>query len=351
MTPRGRTRSRSTEDQSEESFLLTDRVSKNRNTDDELEEDINPGSDVAFLRRHRSVDRDSSSPGDQMIKPGLLQRVFTLMSQSPLLGGLSSTKGEASYGALPDQVSRSLSEEWNMTDDDDIGKRDRQKGKSNALRPAASFASLDSRRRRDDSASHSRSRTRRASFRRSSPMLIPEPGHPAGQGGHLGAGLPFAATSEDEDEGDDVFSIDEDEDVLDPPDNSPYPQVRASVAATDDISVSINTPRMWILSLSCALLGSATNLFFSLRYPSVAITPVIALVIVHPLGRAWDRLLKRPDDTIETFEYGNRVRVVKSQGARTSRSRISRLRLWLAQGRWNGKEHACVSNFEATLPF
>ena len=174
-------------------------------------------------------------------------------------------------------------------------------------------------------------------------MLIAEPGHPAGQGGSLGAGLPLAATSDDEDEGDDVISIDEDEDVLDPPDNLPYPQVRASVAATDDISVSINTPRMWILSLLCALLGSATNLFFSLRYPSVAITPVIALVIVHPLGRAWDRLLKRPDDPEETFKYGNRVRAVKVQDPMLSRSRMSRLRLWLAQGRWNGKEHACVS--------
>lgn len=345
MNPRGRTHSISTDDHSEESFLLTSRVSKNRNVDDESEEDINPDSNAAFLRRHRSVDRDDSDPQEQKFKPGLLQRVLTTMSQSPLLGGLSSRKDEASYGALP---TRSQSEEWDrewhLPDDDDIRKRDRQKGKSSALRPASSFASSGSRRRRDDSASQSRSRSRRASIRKSSPMLIAEPGHPAGQGGHLGAGLLLAATSDDGDEGDEVISINEDEDVLDPPDNSPYPQVRASVAATDDISVSINTPRMWILSLLCALLGSATNLFFSLRYPSVAITPVIALVIVHPLGRAWDRLLKRPDDPEETFEYGNRVREVKVQDPRPSRSRMSHLRLWLAQGRWNGKEHACVSN-------
>ena len=352
MIPRGRTRSISTDDHSEESFLLTSRVSKNRKgDDDEFEEDINPDSDAALLRRHQSVDQDDLDPADQIVKPGFLQRVFTTMSQSPLLRGLSSTKDEASYGTLPNQGSRSQSEEWNeewdLPDKDDIRKRDRQKGKSSALRPASSFASSGSRRRRGDSASHSRSRSPRAGFRRSSPMLIPEPGHPAGQGGHLGAGLLLAATSEDEAEGDDVINIDEDEDVLDPPDNSPYPQVRASVAATDDISVSINTPRMWILSLLCALLGSATNLFFSLRYPSVAITPVIALVIVHPLGRAWDQLLKRPDDPKETFEYGNLVRVVKVQDPRLGRSRLSRLRLWLAQGRWNGKEHACVSNLAA----
>ncbi|KAL9133979.1 MAG: hypothetical protein Q9175_004845 [Cornicularia normoerica] len=344
MIPRGRIRSRSTEDQPYQSFLLTSRVSNNQQWDDEFDEDITPDSDAAFLRRHRSIDRGSPDPEDQVAKPGFLQRVFTFMSQSPLLVASTSIKDAASYGALRDQSSRSQSEDWDLADDDAIRNRDRREGKSSALRPAASFASFGYRPRRDDSASHSRSRFRRASLRESSPMLVAEPGHPASQGGHLGGGLATAASSEDEDEGDEVIGIDEDENVLDPMDNSPYPQVRASVAATDDISASINTPRMWSLSLLCALLGSATNLFFSLRYPSVAITPVIALVVVHPLGRAWDRLFKRPDDPMETFEYGDRVRAAKLQNQILSRSRMLRLRLWLAQGRWNGKEHACVSN-------
>ena len=349
MTSRGRTRSRSTEDQSYQSFLLTSRVSKNQHWDDEFDEDIYPDSDAAFLRRYRSIDRDNSHPEDKVAKPAFLQRVFTFMSKLPLLPGSSSIKNAALYGALPNQGSRSQSEIWDLADDDDIQKRGRREGKSSALRSAASLASFGSRRRRDDSASHSRGRFRRASLQGSSPILIAEPGHPVGQGGNLGGGVPLAATDEDEDDGNEVISIDEDEDVLDPPDNSPYPQVRASVAATDDISASINTPRMWILSLLCALLGSATNLFFSLRYPSVAITPVIALVVVHPLGRAWDRLLKRPDDPTEAFEYGNRVRTIKVQDPILGRSMMSRLRLWLAQGRWNGKEHACVSSLEQCI--
>lgn len=173
-------------------------------------------------------------------------------------------------------------------------------------------------------------------------MLTAEPGHPAGQGGYLG-GVLLVATSEDEDEDrEQAISIDDDDDVLDPPDNSPYAQVRASVAATDDTSASINTPRMWALSLTCALLGSATNLFFSLRYPSVAITPVIALVIVHPLGRLWDTLLKYDGDPTATFEDGNRVMPVKLQDGLSNRPTKTRLRLWLSQGNWNGKEHACV---------
>ncbi len=98
-------------------------------------------------------------------------------------------------------------------------------------------------------------------------------------------------------------------------------------------------PRMWTLNLLCALFGSSSNLFFSLRYPSVFISPVIALVIVHPLGRGWDLLLKRDDDPVEIFDHGLwKDSTVSSDCG----SRKHRLRLWLAQGRWNEKEHACV---------
>ncbi|KAI1825538.1 OPT-domain-containing protein [Xylaria intraflava] len=147
-------------------------------------------------------------------------------------------------------------------------------------------------------------------------------------------------------QGDDAARQEQDED---PPDNSPYPQVRASVAPTDDITLSINTPRMWILSGLFSILGSATNLFFSLRYPSVAITPVIALLLVHPLGLLWDYVLKRPDDPPEEFLDGVRVSPTISTAGSSSppphgekRTRAQRLRLWLAQGSWNEKEHSCV---------
>ncbi|KAK8011382.1 hypothetical protein PG990_010347 [Apiospora arundinis] len=135
----------------------------------------------------------------------------------------------------------------------------------------------------------------------------------------------------------------------DPPDNSPYPQVRASVAPTDNTTLSINTPRMWILSTLFAVLGSSTNLFFSLRYPSVAITPVIALLLVHPLGLLWDFALKRRTDPTEEFVDGERASASGalqpgSDGSTVSekRSRRERFRLWLAQGKWNEKEHSCV---------
>lgn len=126
--------------------------------------------------------------------------------------------------------------------------------------------------------------------------------------------------------------------VEDPPDNSPYQEVRASVPATDNTSLSINTPRMWILSLLFAIAGSATNLFFSLRYPSVAITPVIALVLVHPLGKLWDLVFKRAEDQDQIFTEGS----LQRDDVPVAQSRLHQVRLWLAQGRWNEKEHACV---------
>ena len=153
-----------------------------------------------------------------------------------------------------------------------------------------------------------------------------------------------------------------------PPDDSPYSQVRASVSPTDDLSLSINTPRMWTLSLLFATLGSSTNLFFSLRYPSVSLSPIIALLLVHPLGLLWDRVFKRAGDPEETYVHGTLSRrggSLASGGYDSLRSSADRLvqsatsasnstrqgslqnsgrdfRLWLAQGCWNEKEHTCV---------
>ncbi|KAL0933200.1 OPT oligopeptide transporter [Colletotrichum truncatum] len=125
----------------------------------------------------------------------------------------------------------------------------------------------------------------------------------------------------------------------DPVDNSPHEVVRASVPPTDNIHLSINTPRMWILSVLFSVLGSSTNLFFSLRYPSVAITPVIALLLVHPLGLMWDYFLKSPSDPPEEFVDG----VLQTEnGGGSSKRGITQFRRWLAQGRWNEKEHTCV---------
>ncbi|KAH0559954.1 hypothetical protein GP486_003529 [Trichoglossum hirsutum] len=109
---------------------------------------------------------------------------------------------------------------------------------------------------------------------------------------------------------------------------------------------------------------------------SISITPVIALLLVHPLGLLWDKLLKRDSDPGETFSDGilrrettsstynslsstvdttpnglanhgdglssNLAPQTRQPKSRESRGKGERLRLWLAQGKWNQKEHSCV---------
>ncbi|KAI8954467.1 OPT-domain-containing protein [Xylaria longipes] len=271
------------------------------------------------------------------------------MSKSPLLLRSSPGFGTGSYGAAP------LA----------LGVEDDEDHQPNTGIPRSGQAADTIRERRHESASTSRStafRTSTSSLSRRRRSQSDEMGGSTVVGGLEGRfGVPDTAVLNDimSDHKSDGSAVEEnvslggDDDAIsegqdeDPPDNSPYPQVRASVAPTDNITLSINTPRMWILSGLFSILGSSTNLFFSLRYPSVAITPVIALLLVHPLGLLWDYLLKRPDDPPEEFVDGVRL-YVTTPGVDSSflpqgkRSRSDRLRLWLAQGSWNEKEHSCV---------
>lgn len=170
-----------------------------------------------------------------------------------------------------------------------------------------------------------------------------------GRFGLAEAPLPSEILDHDKDDGDisseDGLLLDDASTAsgIDLEENSPHELVRASVPPTDNTTLSINTPRMWCLSVLFSILGSSTNLFFSLRYPSVAITPVIALLLVHPLGLLWDMVLKRPEDPDEVFVDGVRTDVV-SDGEDQARRRKRRIswRQWFAQGKWNEKEHTCV---------
>lgn len=162
------------------------------------------------------------------------------------------------------------------------------------------------------------------------------------------------STDSDTDDGhsSDHISIDVSDEY--PADDSPYAQVRASVSPYDDTTLSINTPRMWFFSILFAIFGSSTNLFFSLRYPSVSITPVIALLVVHPFGLLWDQIFKRDKDPEQIFVQGSVTGSSRTSSPSTPPHHIHsrsdpakaswrrRLRLWLAQGRWNEKEHCCV---------
>lgn len=268
-----------------------------------------------------------------------------IMSRNPLLIRSSPALGTGSYGAVPviHSPESSVSSETSEDERDDVRRRDKRKTihtsrTGNQIQASASTPNVV-----PQHTSKSRARDRTSSHASELGMGIESKASYAGTGPlphrllddlrvHSNSGSAASSTERSS-----KSSRRRRDAANDPMDNSPYPQVRASVPATDDITLSISTPRMWTLSLLFAFAGSATNLFFSLRYPSVAITPVIALVLVHPLGKFWDLLLKRPDDPEDTFADG----IHQSREAET-KSVSHRFRLWLAQGRWNEKEHACV---------
>ena len=54
-------------------------------------------------------------------------------------------------------------------------------------------------------------------------------------------------------------------------DESPYPEVRAAVANTDDPTMPSSTLRAWIVGLIWAVLIPGVNQFFYLRYPSIVV--------------------------------------------------------------------------------
>lgn len=256
---------------------------------------------------------------------------LSTMSQDPLL-----IRSSSGYGALPVSAhSPTESEAELQTESREHGTRKRRKADSHGhdTFSAATDDRLVSPSRRAHSPTQSRRRRRRMSSAGEATMGVD------GRTSFSMTGDPDVHKSEASSDHSDLDDADDEgrDARRDDGENSPYPEVRASVPNTDDTTLSINTPRMWSLSVLFATAGSATNLFFSLRYPSVAITPVIALVLVHPLGRAWDYLLKRKGDAVMEFEFGD---LVNSQ--LHEKSWPTRLRLWLAQGKWNEKEHACV---------
>ncbi|CAG7986425.1 unnamed protein product [Penicillium nalgiovense] len=293
---------------------------------------------------------DNLSP-DVNPDTGIVQRFRAFMSRAPLLRS-SPVLGAPSYGALRNPDSEediSISRGQNVRGSLQRASLENGGGSSSNVPGSTPRRSHSSARRRNSlyAERHNRWPSSAASdigmgpdSKYSFATGLAVPGNPVMQ--ETPASSPYM-TSDDEN----VLDIDDDDSKSsgeDPPDNSPYAQVRASVPATDDISLSINTPRMWILSLLFSLTGSAANLFFSLRYPSVAITPIIALVLVHPLGKFWDVLFKQSSDPLEIFENGSlhHRELLSGEIDAPPLSLASRVRLWFGQGRWNEKEHACV---------
>lgn len=67
--------------------------------------------------------------------------------------------------------------------------------------------------------------------------------------------------------------------------DSPYPEVRASVSNIDDPDMPAMTIRMWFIGLVLCLFSGAMNMFFNFRYPAPSIVPMTLLLISYPVGK------------------------------------------------------------------
>ncbi|QBM86611.1 small oligopeptide transporter, OPT family [Metschnikowia aff. pulcherrima] len=74
-------------------------------------------------------------------------------------------------------------------------------------------------------------------------------------------------------------------------DDSPFPEVRAAVPSTDDVSLPQNTLRVWVLGLMLTTVGSAMNMLFSLHSPTFTITSFVTSILAYPIGKAWARFV------------------------------------------------------------
>ena len=74
--------------------------------------------------------------------------------------------------------------------------------------------------------------------------------------------------------------------------NSPYPEVRQAVSTEFDPNIRLNHWRSWFLITAFVIVFAGVNQFFSLRYPNITLTYVVAQVISYPIGKA---LAKFPD--------------------------------------------------------
>jgi OPT family small oligopeptide transporter len=83
--------------------------------------------------------------------------------------------------------------------------------------------------------------------------------------------------------------------------DSPYPEVRAAVANTDDPDMVVNTFRVWFIGLVFALIVPAFNTVISMRSPFVVINVLLVQVVTLPIGKLLEWAL--PKYRLTVFGY------------------------------------------------
>ncbi|KAG9120714.1 hypothetical protein FRC07_003674 [Ceratobasidium sp. 392] len=67
--------------------------------------------------------------------------------------------------------------------------------------------------------------------------------------------------------------------------DSPYPEVRASVSNIDDVEMPTLTFRLWSIGMVLCMASAGANTFFNFRYPAPYLVPLVMLLISFPIGK------------------------------------------------------------------
>ncbi|KAG2142311.1 OPT oligopeptide transporter protein-domain-containing protein [Suillus bovinus] len=116
--------------------------------------------------------------------------------------------------------------------------------------------------------------------------------------------------------------------------DSPFPEVRASVSNIDDPEMPSMTLRMWVIGLVLCMTASAMNLFFNFRQPAPSVSPLALLLVCYPIGKFCAFVL--PITTYRLPRY------------------LGSYEFSLNPGPWNIKEHVLVyimANVAISAPY
>lgn len=67
--------------------------------------------------------------------------------------------------------------------------------------------------------------------------------------------------------------------------DSPYPEVRASVSNIDDPDMPVSTIRAWFLAFVLSTIAGGANMVLNMRLPAPTLVPLIMLLVAYPCGK------------------------------------------------------------------
>ncbi|KAK9454020.1 OPT oligopeptide transporter protein-domain-containing protein [Dipodascopsis uninucleata] len=74
---------------------------------------------------------------------------------------------------------------------------------------------------------------------------------------------------------------------------SPYPEVRSVTDPFDDVNMTCESIRVYVLAIIWTIIGTGVSQFFAFRKPSITITSAVIQLFLYPCGKAWELVVPR----------------------------------------------------------